>query len=110
MRDPLRLLVLVLVAGLLVALVVQPLMRAPAATGPQHLDAATAQRTFSFAAGSSPADERVFLQAVAAAQPPARRLIDLVDGLVSVSFGRTPPGELGHVRGDGTGYQMTLDL
>jgi hypothetical protein len=68
-------------------------------------------RTFAFAPGTSPDEVRLLLGAVASAQPAARRLVDLVDGLVTVHF-ETPPGgrAIGLTRFDGKDYDVFIDL
>jgi hypothetical protein len=69
-----------------------------------------------FEARTPPADRQVFLDAVTAARPDARRLIGLVDGLVEVRIGPTgTPGAIGLTQGVGPGvvpsrYHVTLDL
>jgi hypothetical protein len=90
-----------------------------------RLDAASAKRDgarllspsdrragFHFAAGTAPGDQQLFLAAVAEARPEARRLIGLVDGLVTVRFAPTPrPGAIGLTQGDETArYLVTIDL
>lgn len=71
---------------------------------------------FQFEAGTAPADRQVFLDAIAAARPEARRLIGLVDGLVTVRIGPTgSPGAIGLTEAVGPGvvpsrYRMTIDL
>jgi hypothetical protein len=79
------------------------------------LSPAVRARSFRFA-GVAPLDQQAFLTAVAAARPEARRLIDLVDGLVTVHVGPTGPigttaGAVGETAAhpDGT-YDVTLDF
>jgi hypothetical protein len=50
------------------------------------------------------------LAAIAAARPEARRLIDLVDGLVDVHVGAAGPGAAGVTHVGGPRYEVTLDL
>jgi hypothetical protein len=80
--------------------------------GTRLLSAAERRAGFHFATGTAPADEQLFLAAVGAARPEARRLIGLVDGLVSVRFARTPrPGAIGLAQDAGSaGYIVTIDL
>jgi len=68
-------------------------------------------RSFTFAPGSAPDEQRVFVSAVASARPEARRLVDLVDGLVTVHFER-PPGDatIGLTRFDGADYDVFIGL
>jgi len=90
-----------------------------------RLDAASAKRDgarllapsqrragFRFAAGTAPSDEQLFLAAVAGARPDARRLIGLVDGLVTVRFSPTArAGAIGLTQDAGSaGYAVTIDL
>lgn len=73
----------------------------------------TAQRagTFTFVAGASAQEQRFFLTAVASARPEARRLVELVDGLVTVLFEAPPGGQaIGITRFDGTNYDVSIDL
>lgn len=68
--------------------------------------------TFTFAPGTHPVDERTVLDAVAAARPEARRLIDDVDGLVTIRVGvpdRAGAAGLARYLPDGS-YELTLDL
>jgi hypothetical protein len=82
-----------------------------ARAGARFLDQATRARTFRFAPGSTPADEQAFLAAIAVARPEARRLIDDVDGLVTVAFGTTGiAGVIGLTHFDGTHYEVTIDI
>jgi hypothetical protein len=75
------------------------------------LAAADRAATFRFAPGTAPADRAAFLDAVDAARPPARRLVDLVDGLVDVRIGPTGvPGTLGITQSGGPRYRVTVDL
>ena len=80
-------------------------------TGAPVLPAAERAATFRFAPGTAPADRAAFLAAVADARPPARRLIDLVDGLVDVRIGPTgQAAALGITRSGGPRYDVTVDL
>jgi hypothetical protein len=89
-----------------------------------RVDAATAARdhvpvlparvraaTFRFAPGTAPGDRDAFLAAVADARPPARRLIDLVDGLVEVHVGSTGEARaIGLTESTGDRYVVTVDF
>jgi hypothetical protein len=67
--------------------------------------------TYRFAPGTAPADRAAFLAAVAHARPAARRLMDLVDGLVDVTIGPTgDPGALGVTQTGGARYDVTVAL
>ncbi|MEA2182675.1 MAG: hypothetical protein QOF69_1860 [Solirubrobacteraceae bacterium] len=75
------------------------------------LDDATRAATFSFASGTTPEQQQVFLAAIAIARPEARRLIDDVDGLVTVRFGVPDvAGAIGLTSFDGESYEVTVDL
>ncbi|HTN26074.1 MAG TPA: hypothetical protein VL120_18940 [Solirubrobacteraceae bacterium] len=63
-----------------------------------------------FAPGVAPADQQVVRDAVAAARPEARRLVDLVAGLVEVRVGPPGPGVAGLTVASSAGYVVTLDL
>ena len=79
--------------------------------GVELLDPPTRAATFGFAPGSPPEQEAAFLAAIAVARPEARRLIDAVDGLVTVGFGRAgPPGVIGVTHFDGDRYEVVIDL
>jgi hypothetical protein len=106
--------------------VLTPARRALGAAGPAtyRVDGATARRdhvgvlpratrdaTFRFAPETSEGDRGAFLSAVAHARPPARRLIDLVDGLVEVNVARTSVASALGVTEPGTkGYRVTVDF
>jgi hypothetical protein len=66
-----------------------------------------------FAAGVAPADRQLVLREIALARPEARRLIAIVDGLVTVSVGAATAGgadAVGLTEGTRDGYLVTLDL
>lgn len=76
----------------------------------QDLTAALRARTFTFA-GVAAADRQAFLDAVASASAPARRLIGLVDGLVTVRVGPTGGRSVGLTEQTPDGhYDVTLDF
>jgi hypothetical protein len=80
-------------------------------SGALVLPAAARQATFHFDPAVSPADRQLFLAAVAAARPEARRVIGLVDGLVDVHIGPTGvPGAIGTTQDTASGYDVTVDL
>lgn len=80
-------------------------------TGARLLDDATRAATFRFASGTASAQELAFLDAIAVARPEARRLIDDIDGLVTVGFGVPEvAGAIGVTRFDGEGYKVMVDL
>ena len=102
----------------------QPAPAAEVAGARFRLDAASARRAgapvlpvaaraagFRFVPGTAPTDRAAFLAAVADARPPARRLIDLVDGLTDVRVGPTgDDSALGVTRSGGPRYDVTVDL
>ena len=63
-----------------------------------------------FAPDVAPADRQVVLQAIASARPEARRLIDVVDGAVTVEVQATGGGNAGWTAPTPTGYDVALDL
>jgi hypothetical protein len=63
-----------------------------------------------FAPSVAPADQQVVRDAVAAARPEARRLVELVAGLVEVRVGAPGPGVAGLTVSSSAGYAVTLDL
>jgi hypothetical protein len=63
-----------------------------------------------FAPGTPPADQQAVLAAVAAARPEARRLVERVAGLVTVSVGAPARGVAGQMRTTPDGYEVQLDL
>ena len=63
-----------------------------------------------FAPSVAPADQQVVRDAVAAARPEARRLVELVAGLVEVRVGPPGPGVAGLTVSSSAGYTVTLDL
>jgi hypothetical protein len=66
-----------------------------------------------FAPGVVPSDRQLVLGAIAGARPEARRLVDLVDGLVTVDVGgaNSSAGDaVGVTRSGPGGFQVTLDL
>jgi hypothetical protein len=81
------------------------------AAGAPVLPAADRAATFRFAPGTAAGDRDAFLAAVSGARPAARRLVDLVDGLVDVRVGPTgAPGTLGLTESGGPRYEVTVDL
>ena len=70
---------------------------------------APASRTFAFAPGVAPHERDAFLAAVAAARPDARRLIEAVDGQVTVRVGPTGDDALGITRGRRGAYSVIVD-
>ena len=129
MRESRRVTVLVLllaaVAAAFAGTAVRRAAQARAGTDARYrIDAATAHRdhlpvlptrvraaTFRFAAGTPAGDRQAFLAAVATARPSARRLIDLVDGLVDVTIGPTgQPDAVGLTESGGPRSEVTVDL
>lgn len=63
-----------------------------------------------FGPGIAPSDEQAVLDAVAGARPQARRLVELVAGLVTVRLGAPGAGIAGRTRTTPGGYDVELDL
>jgi hypothetical protein len=80
------------------------------AAGASVLPDEVRRATFHFDPTVAPADRQAVLAGVASTRPEARRLIDLVDGLVHVSVGATPEHVAGITTTSGNGYLMTLNL
>lgn len=74
------------------------------------LSPAVREAGFSFAAGTFASDRRAFTDAVAAARPEARSLVEMVDGAVDVSFAPAGPGAVGLTRRVGERYEVVVDL
>lgn len=76
-------------------------------SGPLALPPAAALRfTPTIAAG----DQEIVRRAVAEARPEARRLVELVAGLVTISIGDLGSGIAGQTRPTDAGYDVVLDL
>jgi hypothetical protein len=131
MREPLRVLAAVLAVALTAGIVHARASQAPARPAGAYgvdgaayrLDAAQARRTgtihlsddlrraaFRFAPDVPAGDQAAILAAVADARPEARRLIDLIDGLVDVRVGQLGAGVIGLAQTNGERYTVTLDL
>lgn len=81
-----------------------------ASTGPQPISAQARRAGLTFDPSVAQADRQAVLDAIARAQPQARALVDLVDGLVHVSVAPTGGRSVGLTQGDGTRYDVTFDL
>jgi hypothetical protein len=109
-RIPLPVLALAVCAAVLAAAAGARRTAANSAAAPA-ISAADRAATFRFAPGTAAADRDAVLAAVAAARPPARRLVGVVDGLVELRVGSTgAPGVLGLTEGRDGRYTVTLDL
>jgi len=80
------------------------------AAGARELSADVRAAGLGFAPEVAPADRQAILAAVAGARPEARRLIELVDGLTTVSVGPAPGGAAGVASNPADGYRVVLDL
>lgn len=99
--------------GVLLALPSFVTQRAASAPAPAPRVTATERAAgVTFAPGATEADRATWDAAVAAARPEARALIEVVDGLVTVTVARPPGGAAGLTQGGGTrrGYDITVDL
>lgn len=64
-----------------------------------------------FARGTSPVDEAVVRRAIAGARPEARRLVDIIDGAVTITVGATGrTSAVGETRPGRDGFDVVLDL
>jgi hypothetical protein len=84
--------------------------RLTASTGDGSLPLLPASAPLHFVPSVAPSDQQVVRDAVAAARPEARRLVDLVAGLVTVSLGSPGRGIAGETRATADGYDVELDL
>jgi hypothetical protein len=75
-----------------------------------EISAAERAATFTFDPAVAEADRTVFLRAVAAARPEARRLIAAVDGLVDVHVVVTESGTVGVTQSHGDRYDVSVNL
>ena len=78
--------------------------------GTIELNAKIRAATFTIAPGTAPSDRELVLEAVASSRPEARRLIELVDGLVDVSVGDAGSGAAGKTMIGGARYPMILNV
>jgi hypothetical protein len=81
--------------------------------GPPALTGTVKHAGLRFGSNVALRDRQVVLSAIANARPEARRLVGLVDGLVTVDVGSLragAPDAIGVTRGGPDGFQMTLDL
>jgi hypothetical protein len=78
--------------------------------GARTLTAQDRARSLTFAPDVSESDRQLILNAIARSRPEARRLIDVVDGLVVVHVGRTPAGAAGTTQARADDYELVLDL
>jgi hypothetical protein len=75
--------------------------------------AAPKSHVLSFDPAVAPADRQLVLREIASARPEARRLIDDVDGLVTIHVGPATAGgadAVGLTTGSAKGFDVTLDL
>jgi hypothetical protein len=63
-----------------------------------------------FSPSVAPADRQLVLREIALARPEARRLIGIVDGLVTVYVGGAGADAVGLTEGSRSGFKVTLDL
>ena len=85
---------------------------APAGASPGGGPPLTAQQrvgTLTFDA-VNPQDQQVILDAIHSARPEAQRLIDIVDGAVTLHVADAGEGAAGWTEGSRDGYQVTIDL
>lgn len=106
----LALLAVMLVAGLALSAQAKHKTAAPPTPASFALSAAERQGSLRFADATNPVDAQVVRDAIAAARPEARRLIDLADGAVTIVVGPTRPGTSGNTLAGPNGFVVTLDL
>jgi hypothetical protein len=78
--------------------------------GAQFLDHASRAGGFRFRADTAPVQRRAFMEAVARAQPEARRLIELVDGVTDVRLEPTDGDAVGVTVAGGERYDVAIDI
>jgi hypothetical protein len=81
-----------------------------ARTGAQPISEQVRRDGLHFDPAIAEADRQAVLGAIASAQPDARALIDVVDGLVDVYVGPTGGSSVGLTESNGSRYRVTLDL
>jgi hypothetical protein len=81
-----------------------------ATTGPQPISEQMRRAGLHFDPAMAEADRQAVLAAIASAQAPARKLIDVVDGLVDVYVAPTGGHSVGLTESSGSRYRVTLDL
>ena len=103
-------------SALLAAFAVLVALRPPAApraaqspSGGPPLTAQQRTGTLTFS-GVNPQDQQVILDAIHSARPEAQRLIDAVDGAVTVSVMDAGASAAGWTQADASGYEMNIDL
>ena len=82
----------------------------PAPPASKGLTAAQRSGSLQFAADVHPVDRQAVLDAIARARPEAQRLIEVVDGAVTVRVGATGAQTAGYTRSGPGGYEVVLDL
>lgn len=75
-----------------------------------RLDDPERAATFTYAAATTTADRRLIDATIAGGRPEAQRLVGLVDGLVDLGVGQTPPGSAGITQRRGARFTVTVDL
>jgi hypothetical protein len=81
-----------------------------ATTAPQPISEQVRRDGLRFDPAIAEADRQAVLAAIASAQAPARKLIDVVDGLVDVYVAPTGGHSVGLTESSGSRYRVTLDL
>ena len=108
---PVLLVVLLLVAGVALPRAQQGTAAGGPADGTRYrMEALAPAAPLRFAPTVAASDQQVVRDAVAGARPEARRLVELVAGLVTVSVGAPGPGIAGEMRTTQAGYDVQLDL
>ena len=81
-----------------------------ATNGPRPISEQARRAGLTFDPGAAEADRQAVLSAIASAQPQARALVGVVDGLVDVRVGPTGDRSVGLTEQIGARYLVTLDL
>jgi len=109
-RARLYLPALAIASVLVLAAVASSHRGAGATTGPQAISEQVRRDGLHFDPTVAEADRQAVLAAIASAQPQARALVDVVDGLVDVHVGPSGGHSVGLTESSGARYSVTLDL
>lgn len=110
MRARLYLPALAIASVLVLAAVASSHRGAGATTGQQPISEQVRRDGLHFDPTVAEADRQAVLAAIASAQPQARALVDVVDGLVDVHVGPSGGHSVGLTESSGARYSVTLDL
>jgi hypothetical protein len=111
---PLTIVLAAVLAAVLVGSVLHARQRVRVINNPRELLTQNVRNAgLAFSPTVAPADRQLILRDIALARPEAQRLIDLVDGLVTVSVGDASGAgadAIGYTQGTANGFDMKLNL